>query len=65
MMLVADAIARSETVSGVAVAASLAATNRFEGVTGMYSFNNRHEPVKPLLVIELTDGQPSMLHRSE
>jgi branched-chain amino acid transport system substrate-binding protein len=54
---VADGIARAEKVDGESVKNALAATKNFSGVTGSFSVDQNHNPVKALVVIKLEDGK--------
>ncbi|MBQ3076516.1 MAG: ABC transporter substrate-binding protein [Clostridia bacterium] len=53
---VCDAISRAEAETGEAVKAALEATENFAGVTGTFSVDEFHNPVKALVVIGLKDG---------
>ena len=53
---VADAIGRASELTGEAVQQAMAETTDFAGVTGTFSIDENHEPVKPALVVELQDG---------
>ena len=59
---VADAIQRAEKVDGESIKNAMAATTDFKGVTGNFSIDENHNPVKALVVIELKDGKQ---HSSE
>jgi len=54
--LVVDAIKRASGVNGEAIKDALAATKDFPAVTGTLSIDANHNPVKPIIVIELKDG---------
>ncbi|PTQ84981.1 amino acid/amide ABC transporter substrate-binding protein (HAAT family) [Trichococcus patagoniensis] len=54
--LVFDAIATADSTDPQAITDALAATEDFEGVTGNFSFDENHNPVKSAFVIELQDG---------
>jgi len=56
---VADGIKRAEKVDGPSVKTALAATKDFVGVTGSFSVDENHNPVKAIVVIGLTNGVPS------
>jgi branched-chain amino acid transport system substrate-binding protein len=51
-----DAIKRSKSLSGSDIRDALAATNAFPGVTGTVTFNQQHDAVKPIVMIEIKDG---------
>ncbi|HHY81922.1 MAG TPA: ABC transporter substrate-binding protein [Clostridiales bacterium] len=54
---VIDGISRAEKLTGEAVKDALAATKNFNGVTGSFSVDENHNPVKALVVIQLKDGE--------
>jgi len=49
---VCDGIARAESLTGEAVKDALAATKDFKGVTGTFSIDENHNPVKNIVVID-------------
>jgi len=53
---VADGISRAEKLNGESVKNALEATENFVGVTGSFSVDENHNPVKSIVVIELKDG---------
>ena len=53
---VADGISRAEKVDGESIKTALAATTNFVGVTGSFSVDENHNPVKAIVVIGLKDG---------
>jgi len=53
---VADAIGRAEKLDGESVKKALEATENFVGVTGSFSIDENHNPVKSIVVIGLKDG---------
>jgi len=53
----ADAISRAESLSGEAIKKAIEETENFEGVTGTFSIDENHNPVKSVVVIELKDGK--------
>jgi len=53
---VADGISRAEKLDGVSIKTALAATTNFAGVTGSFSVDANHNPVKAIVVIGLKDG---------
>lgn len=53
---VADGISRSEKLDGESVKNALEATENFVGVTGSFSIDENHNPVKSIVVIGLKDG---------
>jgi len=56
-MFVADALSRATAETGEAVRDALASTVNFAGVTGTFSVDNMHNPVKALVVIGLVNGE--------
>jgi branched-chain amino acid transport system substrate-binding protein len=54
---VVDGISRAEKLDGESVKNALAATTDFSGVTGSFSVDENHNPVKAIVVIELQNGQ--------
>ncbi|MCW2278364.1 ABC transporter substrate-binding protein [Heliophilum fasciatum] len=55
--LVADAITRAGSTEPEAIKQALAATKDFPAVTGKFSLNETHDPIKAIVVIELKDGK--------
>jgi branched-chain amino acid transport system substrate-binding protein len=55
--LLADAIERAGSTDPEAIKDALAATKDFEAVTGTMSFDEYHNPVKEIAIIEMLDGQ--------
>lgn len=55
-MFVADAIERAETEDSLGITNAMAATTDFVGVTGSFSIDEKHNPVKAVVVIGLKDG---------
>ncbi len=54
--LVAQAIEEAGEATPEAITAALEEITEFDGVTGTFSFDENHNPVKSTLVIELQDG---------
>lgn len=54
--LVFDAIETSGSTDPQDITDAIAETKDFEGVTGTFSIDENHNPVKPTFVIELQDG---------
>jgi len=54
--LLADAINRAGSADPEAIKNALAATKDFEAVTGTMSFDESHNPVKEIAIIEMVDG---------
>ncbi len=53
---VVDGIKRAENLDGESVKNALASTTNFVGVTGSFSVDENHNPVKSIVVIGLKDG---------
>ncbi|MBC7785198.1 MAG: ABC transporter substrate-binding protein [Burkholderiales bacterium] len=56
--LLFDAMAKSKSLSGKDLAATLAATKDFKGATGVLTINEKRDAVKSAVILELKDGQP-------
>lgn len=54
--LLADAIKRAGSADPEAIKVALAATTDFEGITGTLTFDEQHNPIKEITVIEMKDG---------
>ncbi|HHV99809.1 MAG TPA: ABC transporter substrate-binding protein [Clostridiaceae bacterium] len=63
-MFVADGIRRAEDLKGESVKKALEETNNFEGVTGTFSIDEKHNAVKKLVIIELKDGKQASVIRA-
>jgi branched-chain amino acid transport system substrate-binding protein len=57
--IVCDAIGRAGTLAGADIAAELAKTKDFEGVTGKISIDGERNAVKPAVMLEMKDGVPT------
>jgi branched-chain amino acid transport system substrate-binding protein len=55
--LLADSIKRAGTTDGDALRKTLAETSGWQGVTGTMSFDENRNPVKPIVILEIKDGQ--------
>ncbi len=53
--ITADALGRAADLSGTAIRDALAATKDYAGVTGVISINEKHDAVKPAVVLEIKD----------
>lgn len=58
-MFAVDAISRAKEITGPAVKEALEATENFEGITGSFSVDEFHNPVKAIVVIGLENGVPA------
>jgi len=56
--LLADAMTRAPSLSGDDLAAAIAATRDFEGVTGTFSIDAARNAVKPAVILKIKDRQP-------
>lgn len=56
---IVDAIERAGEATPEKIKEALAATENFAGVTGSFSMDEDHNPVKSIVVIKLTDGAQS------
>jgi len=54
--LLADAIERAGSTDSAAIVKALAETKDFEAVTGTLSFDENHNPIKEIAIIEMKDG---------
>jgi branched-chain amino acid transport system substrate-binding protein len=57
--IVCDAIGRAPSTSGADIAAELAKTKDFQGVTGKISIDENRNAVKPAVMLEMKDGVPT------
>jgi branched-chain amino acid transport system substrate-binding protein len=55
--LLADAIKRAGSTDGAAIQKALVETKGWRGVTGEMSFDENRNPVKPIVILEIKDGQ--------
>lgn len=56
-MLLLDAIERAGSADRQAVTDALSATETFKGLTGTFSIDEDHNPVKEVLMLQLTNGE--------
>ena len=57
VMIVIEAIKRAGTTDGVKLAAEIAKTKDLHVATGKVSFDERHNPLKSAIIIEMKDGK--------
>jgi branched-chain amino acid transport system substrate-binding protein len=58
VMLLADAMKRADTLTGVDIRRSLAQTDKFHGATGIFSFDENGDPRnKGVIIIQFGDGR--------
>lgn len=60
---VADGIGRAEKPDGESVKKALEETKDFDGVTGTFSIDDKHNAVKAIVVIGLKDGEQSTIDK--
>ena len=58
--LLADAIERAGSTDADAIIKALAETKDFAAVTGTLSFDENHNPIKEIAIIEMKDGQQTL-----
>ncbi len=56
-----EAMKRSKSLSGADLAAELAKTKDFDGVTGKISIDKNRNAVKPAVMLEMKNGKPSFV----
>lgn len=59
----ADGLKRAGEADSVKLKDALAATKDFKGVTGSFSVDSTHNPVKSVTVIEMKNGEPTFLKK--
>jgi branched-chain amino acid transport system substrate-binding protein len=57
--ILADAMERASSLSGADIAAELAKTKDFDGVTGKISIDEHRNAVKPAVILEMKGGTPT------
>jgi len=65
MMFVADGIKRAGTTDTVKIKEALEATTNYNGVTGSFSIDENHNPVKAVVIVEMQNGQAVSSQRVE
>jgi branched-chain amino acid transport system substrate-binding protein len=63
--IMADALGRAATMAGADVAAELAKTKDFDGVTGRISIDKDRNAVKPAVMLEMKGGEPTYVSTIE
>ncbi len=61
----ADSIGRAKELTGEGVKEAMAGTTEFQGVTGTFSIDENHNPVKSIVVIGLADGKQATSEKIE
>ena len=56
-----EAMSRTESLKGADLAAELAKTKDFDGVTGKISIDAERNAVKPAVILEMKDGKPQFV----
>ena len=64
-MLLFDAMERAPSLGGTDLAAAIAATKDFKGVTGTFSIDEHRNAKKSAVILEYKDGVPTMAARIE
>lgn len=59
----ADALKRAGAVDSVKLKDALAVTKDFKGVTGTFSIDKNHNPVKSITIIQMKNGEPTFLKK--
>ena len=57
-MILFEAMKKIDSLDGVALAAELAKTKDFDGVTGKISIDADRNAVKPAFILEMQNGKP-------
>jgi branched-chain amino acid transport system substrate-binding protein len=60
-----EAMKRAQSLSGKDIAATLAETKDFDGVTGRISIDKDRNPVKPAVILEMKNGVPTFVIKIE
>lgn len=60
--IVKEAIERAGSTDPVAINEEIEATENFEGITGTFSFDENHDPVKSVSIIEVQGAEPTDIH---
>jgi branched-chain amino acid transport system substrate-binding protein len=61
----ADATTRAGSTDGAKLAAAIASTKGFKGVTGAITINEKRDAVKPAVIVEMKGGKPVFRARVE
>ena len=61
MMLLAEAITRAQSTDRKKIRNAIANTRSFKGVTGIIDFNDRGDPIKSAVFMEIRNGKPRYL----
>jgi branched-chain amino acid transport system substrate-binding protein len=60
---VADGLKRAGAADSVKLKEALAATKDFKGVTGQFSLDSNHNPVKSATILEMKDGEQTFVKK--
>lgn len=63
--VVKEAIERASSAAPSAINEALAETKDYEGITGTFSFDEMHNPIKTVTIIEVQDGEDVQAHLIE
>lgn len=58
-MVLFDSMKRAKSLAGPDLAAAIAATNGFQGVTGVITIDKNRNAQKPIVIVQMKKGQPS------
>ena len=64
-MLLAEAMKRAQSLDGKDLAAAIAETTDFQGVTGTISINDKRDAVKSAVILKMVNGQPTFVTQIE
>ncbi|MEW9093457.1 MAG: ABC transporter substrate-binding protein [Clostridiaceae bacterium] len=62
---VADGLKRAGEADREKLKDALASTKDFKGITGSFSIDSNHNPVKSITILEVKDGEPTFLKKQE
>jgi branched-chain amino acid transport system substrate-binding protein len=65
MMVLADAMKRSKSLSGPDLAKAIAETKDFQGVTGVITIDKNRNAKKPIVIVKIKNGKPSWVANVE
>jgi branched-chain amino acid transport system substrate-binding protein len=58
-MVLFDAMKRAKSLDGKDLADAIAHTKNFKGVTGVITIDEKHNAKKPIVIVQIKNGQPS------
>lgn len=62
---IADAIKRAGVADSQKIKDALAGTKDFSGITGKFSIDSNHNPVKSITILEMKDGEQTFLKKQQ